>query len=69
MSHDKNGTLLKAGDIVTVEFEVTGVFQDADPNFCNCNLKSVLPMPGNGVHSTLSAINTKQVLLVNRAKE
>lgn len=64
MSHDKNGTQLEAGDIVTVEFRVTGVFPNADPNFCNCNLESVIPMPGNNIPTTLSAISTKQVLLV-----
>lgn len=67
MSHDKNGTPIKAGDIVTVEFEVKQVSPDGE--FCNCTLESTIPMPGNGVPTTLGAINAKQVLLVQKATE
>lgn len=65
MSHDKNGTLIQPGDTVTVECKVLSV--TADQDFCNLNLESVLPMPGNGIKTAISAINAKQVLLVSKA--
>lgn len=70
MSHDRNGTPLQAGDLVSMEFRVKSVSPDADqPNlFCNCDLESVLTMPGNDTHSNLSAVNTRQTLLIQKGE-
>jgi hypothetical protein len=67
MSHDKNGTPIKAGDLVVVECKVVSVTPDQD--FCNLTLESLLAMPGNGVKMTIAAINAKQVLLTQKAQE
>lgn len=60
MPHDANGLLLAAGDIVNFPFTVKRVYDAGD--FCNVELESVLPMPGNGSLLTISAVNTKQVV-------
>lgn len=36
--HDRNGTPLKVGDIVTIEYEITHC--DAGPDYCNITAKS-----------------------------
>lgn len=62
MPHDANGQTLKAGDRVTMEFEVTEV-TELD-NYCNISLESVLPIyPGTG-KTALHAVNSRQVILV-----
>lgn len=61
MPHDKNGSVLKAGDRVTVACVVESV---SPGEFCNCSLKTVEVMPGNGEPSSISAINCRQVELV-----
>lgn len=66
MSHDKNGTLIQPGDIVTVECVVKSVTPDND--FCNLNLESVEVMPGNGTKCSIAAINAKQVLLIKKGE-
>ncbi len=53
--HDRNGTEIKAGDIVMVEAEVTSLQPTADVNYCNVNISPVragtvngnTPMDGN----------------------
>lgn len=61
MSHDKNGTLLKVGDKVTVEFEVKEI--NTSPDYCN----TTLVIPGEhgpyNVTSTL-IVNAKQTTKV-----
>jgi hypothetical protein len=63
MPHDRDGWLIEVGDHVTVEFVVTGVHPSA--SLCNVQLESVIPMPGATWTTTLSAINTKQVVKVS----
>lgn len=60
MPHDLNGNLLVPGDEVIVRFKVKSISPDADPDYCNCNLESVVAMPGNGVPLAISAISTQQ---------
>lgn len=67
MSHDKNGTLIKPGDIVTLEMEVETI--SGDENFCCLTGKTTLPMPGNGLKTAIYALSTKQVLLVEKRSE
>ena len=67
MSHDKNGTPIKAGDLVTVECVIESV--SADQDFCNLSLKTVEVMPGNSLPTSIAAINAKQVLLISKASE
>lgn len=58
LPHDKNGTVVSVGDIVTVEF----VVKDVSPNdeYCNCTLETAIPMfPAN--YATSLVVNTKQV--------
>lgn len=60
MPHDANGVVLVDGDLVNFPFRVKRVYEAGD--FCNVELESVIPMPGNGYNLTLSAVNTKQVV-------
>jgi hypothetical protein len=66
MSHDKNGTLIKAGDIVTLELEVKSI--SGDENFCCLEAETTLVMPGNGLKNQIHALSTKQVLLAKKAE-
>ena len=43
MSHDKNGTLIQPGDIVTLELEVKSIA--GDENFCCLEAETTLVMP------------------------
>ena len=65
MSHDKNGTLIEVGDIVTLEMEVKSI--SGDENFCSLNAETTLVMPGNGLKNQIFALSTKQVLLTEKA--
>lgn len=67
MSHDKNGTPIKAGDIVTLELEVKSI--NGDENYCCLEAETTLAMPGNGLKNQIHALSTKQVLLVQKAAE
>ena len=66
MSHDKNGTLIQPGDIVTLELEVKAIA--GDENFCSLTAETTLVMPGNGTKNTIFALSTKQVLLTKKAE-
>lgn len=63
---DKNGQPIKKGDLVSVLFEIEEC--SADQDYCNCTIKTVDPMPGNGSQSVLT-LNTRQVSRVSRAGE
>ena len=63
MPHDVNGKILKQGDKVLVRCTVLSVGADGD--YCNANLETDLAMPGNGVKTKISAINTRQIEKVN----
>lgn len=64
MSHDKNGTLIKIGDIVLIECEVKNI--SGDENYCSLDVETILPMPGNGHKNYIGALSTKQVLLKDK---
>lgn len=61
MPHDKNGNLVKEGDVVSIEFKVKSITPTED--FCNLSLESVIPMKPEGTPSTLS-LNAGQCSLV-----
>ena len=65
MSHDKNGTLIEVGDIVTLEMEVKSIC--GDENFCCLEAETTLVMPGNSLKNRIYALSTKQVLLTEKA--
>lgn len=67
MSHDKNGTLIEVGDIVTLEMEVKSI--SGDENYCCLNAETTLVMPGNGLKNQIQALSTKQVLLTAKKAE
>lgn len=60
MPHDAKGRLIEVGDTVLMPFRVKMVHAGED--FCNCDLQSIYPMPGDGSRTSLSAVNTRQVL-------
>jgi hypothetical protein len=49
--HDRNGTPLKLGDIVTVKFRITATSSSAD--YCNVTLESVEGRKPDGAKETL----------------
>ncbi len=63
MPHDRNGRLLKVGDIVNMTFKIKDIYNTEE--YCNVSLESVLSMPPTENKTTLSAVNTKQVEKVN----
>lgn len=63
MPHDAFNQVLQPGDIVMVPFFVKSVNQNED--YCNLDLSSVIEMPPEMRPTTLSYINTKQVLRSN----
>jgi hypothetical protein len=58
--HDKHGKPLKVGDRVRVEFVVTELHEGGG-DFCNVRIETLEGLPGNGLKSSISAINTKQL--------
>lgn len=65
--HDRNGTPLKKGDIVTITAQITdlGVAED----YCNVTVKTVDGRRPDGQPETISAINTGVLVLQSRTKE
>lgn len=63
MPHDRNGVEIKTGDHVTMEFVVKDVY----PHdwLCNVSLESVERFYPNDDKTSLSAVNTRQVVKVN----
>ena len=64
--HDRNGTPLQVGDIVTIECQVAECYAAAD--YCNVKLEYGFGRahgPDN-VTGSISSINTRQTLLVRR---
>lgn len=67
--HDRNGTPIKNGDVVTLRCRVVSGFTGVD--YCNVTLEYGFEGdhgPSN-VKGTLSSINTRQLLLVENAPE
>ncbi len=65
--HDKNGTPLKKGDIVTITAEITEL--SATEEYCNVTLKTVDGRRPDGQPETIHAINTGVMVLQARAKD
>lgn len=65
--HDRNGTLLKKGDIVLVPAIITELH--ATETFCNVSLKTVHGRRPDGAPESISAINTGVLVLHARAAE
>ena len=64
--HDKNGTLLKKGDIVNVPCVIDSL--DATENCCNVCLVSVHGRRPDGVKEKIHAANTGICVLVERGQ-
>lgn len=64
--HDKNGTPLKQGDIVSVLCKVVNTTEGTE--YCNMTVETVEPMyPGE--YKTSVTLNTRQVVLQERPKD
>lgn len=65
--HDRNGTPLAKGDVVVIKARI--IDTQAAEEYCNVNLEIGFEAehgPHN-VHTSLSSINTRQLLLVEKA--
>jgi hypothetical protein len=67
MPHDAQGRELKVGDTVIMPFTVKEVHMTEE--FCNLKLESCFPMPGRHERTTLSEVNTRQVVRQNHATD
>lgn len=65
--HDRNGTLLKQGDVVMVPMTVKTLNEGED--FCNLSLESLHGRRPDGLKEQVYAINTGVVVLYQRADE
>ena len=61
MPHDAKGNLLKVGDHVLIPGTITAI-QSTD-QYCNCHVELDYFMPPQEHKTSISAINTAQVLL------
>jgi len=65
--HDAFGRELKVGDTVMMPFKVKQIHSSEE--YCNCDIESIATMPGNESHTSLSAVNTQQVIRANEGDE
>lgn len=62
--HDRNGTELKVGDIVNLPCRITSLAPtDA---YCNVEITTLYPSRSDGAKTSFSAMNTAQIVLVDR---
>jgi len=66
--HDVNGTPLKVGDKVMLPCVVTGI-SEGMADFCNVTVQTELGRRPDGQKVTFSAINTAQMVLIQRASK
>jgi hypothetical protein len=64
--HDRNGTPLKVGDVVGIEYEITHV--SPGPDYCNISAKSVVGRKPDGTNEHFSG-NSAVCVLQRRAPE
>ncbi|MGH2903914.1 MAG: hypothetical protein ACRDK7_10070 [Solirubrobacteraceae bacterium] len=64
--HDRNGTALKVGDVVSIEFEINSVSPGED--YCNVSARSVLGRKPDGQKEYFSG-NAAVCTLQRRAPE
>jgi hypothetical protein len=60
MPHDQLGNLLKEGDDVVIPARIKKIHPH--PDYCNVDVELTFTMPPEGSVTTLSAINTSQLL-------
>lgn len=65
--HDRNGTPLKVGDKVMMPCVITNVCEETE-DFCNVELVTEWGRRPDGKAEKFSAVNTAQVVLVERPK-
>lgn len=63
MPHDAKGNLLKVGDKVAIPATVTLI--STGEGYCNCSVELDHPMPPDNTKTTMSALNTRQVVRSN----
>jgi hypothetical protein len=63
--HDRNGTLLKKGDVVIIPCVVEGLSEGTE-DFCNINLQTLHGRKPDRQKERFSVINTAQVILYER---
>ncbi len=66
--HDRNGTPIAVGDIVTIQAKVTQTASNDAGGYCNCTLEYGYDKPHEAfnMRGSISAINTKQTLLIHK---
>lgn len=64
--HDANGSPLQEGDVVMIPCKILKVH--AAEEFCNVDVEFLNSMPPYTHKDKLSALNTKQVVLLERPK-
>lgn len=65
--HDANGTPLKVGDKVMIPCEIT-YLSESTPDYCNVTVQTELGRRPDGHKESFSAINTAQLVLIQRPK-
>ena len=65
--HDRNGTPLKAGDFVMIPGKIKNV--SAGDEFCNVDVETTLGRRPDGEKNTLYALNTAQLILVEKGTD
>lgn len=68
--HDRNGTLLEIGDIVTIECRVSQISSSDAGGYCNATLEYGYDRPHEAFNmtGTISSINSAQTLLIKKVK-
>ena len=66
--HDRNGTPLALGDIVTVQAKITSILPTDAGGYCNVTVEYGYDKPHEAynMRGSISAINTRQLLLVEK---
>lgn len=64
--HDRNGTPLKVGDVITVEYQITSV--SPGPDYCNITAQSIDGRKPDGLKECFSGNSAVAVLQI-RANE
>ncbi len=65
--HDRNGTPLKKGDVVVIYAKVTDLAESCS-DYCNVTVETIDGRRPDGAKERFSAINTAQLVLVERSK-
>ena len=63
--HDRNGTKLSVGDQVMIPAVITSIAEGTE-DYCNVGVQTSLGRRPDGQKDTFSAINTAQLVLVEK---